>query len=448
MAYPLGHEGLMTSQRVAHFIVFLTSNGYHEAGWRMHEFDGTDPIGLQSYIHSTAICERGLLDGVFFADRLSLAAFRVRAFPQDHHDPLQLLSALAMNSTQIGLIATASTTFSNPWDLARRFATLDHVSAGRIGWNIVTTYDPAAAENFGVSLPEHDDRYARATEFVEVVKRLWDSWEDDALIRDPAAGIWADSARIHPAVFQGNYYSVAGALSVPRSPQGQPVLAQAGSSPAGIELAGQTADLVFTPQRSVEAATEFRQKINAAAKRHGRQAGNVRILPGLGYVLGSTEAEARARRQRLEESVDPTLRWQMLATTAGLDISKIDPTRPLSAEVAASAPPTSFAKNIVTQALQTARPFGELAASFTGLPGGLEFTGSPDQLADLVEEWVSCGASDGFTLQPAIVPEDLALFVDHVVPILQRRHLFRREYEGPTLRDHLGLPRPRLRRAM
>ena len=172
----------MTSQRVAHFIVFLTSDGYHEAGWRIHEFDGSDPIGLQSYIRSTAICERGLLDAAFFADRLALTPFRARAFPQTHHDPVQMLAALAVGSSRVGLIATASTTFSNPWDLARRFATLDHISAGRIGWNVVTTYDPNAAENFGVSLPEHDDRYARATEFVEVAKRLWDSWEDGALI--------------------------------------------------------------------------------------------------------------------------------------------------------------------------------------------------------------------------------------------------------------------------
>ena len=272
----------MTTQRVAHFIVFLTSDGYHEAGWRMHEFDGSDPIGLQSYIRSTAICERGLLDAAFFADRLALTPFRARAFPQTHHDPVQMLAALAVASSRVGLIATASTTFSNPWDLARRFATLDHISAGRIGWNVVTTYDPNAAENFGVPLPEHDDRYARATEFVEVVKRLWDSWEDGALIRDPAAGIWADPDRIHPAAFDGDYYSVAGALSVPRSPQGHPVLAQAGSSPAGIDLAGQTADVVFTPQRSVEAGIEFRQKIGAAAERHSRNVGDVRILPRIG----------------------------------------------------------------------------------------------------------------------------------------------------------------------
>jgi N-acetyl-S-(2-succino)cysteine monooxygenase len=420
----------------------MTSDGYHEAGWRMHEFDVGDPIGLLSYVRSTAIAERGLLDAAFFADRLALTAFRVKAFPQTHHDPVQMLVALAMSSERIGLIATASTTFSTPWDLARRFATADHISGGRIGWNVVTTYDPKAAENFGLTLPEHDDRYRRATEFVEVTKRLWDSWEDGALVRDPLAGVWADTARIHAADFHGEYYSVAGALSVPRPPQGHPVLAQAGSSPAGIELAGRTADLVFTPQASIDAGASFRQAIDAAARRHGRQAGEIRILPGLGFVLGSTEAEAATRRRTLEASVDPTFRWQMLATNAGLSIEEIDPSQPLSKELAAGAAPTSFAKSIVEQALETKLPFGELAANVTGLPGGLEFTGSPERLADLVAEWVASGASDGFTLQPATVPEDLQLFTDHVVPILQRRDLFRREYAGCTLRDHLGLTRP------
>jgi N-acetyl-S-(2-succino)cysteine monooxygenase len=432
----------MSAARSAHFIVFLTADGYHEAGWRMHAFDGGDPIGLRSYVAATATAERGLLDAAFFADRLTLTPFRVRAFPQTHHDPVQMIVALAMTSQRIGLIATASTTFSNPWDLARRFATADHISGGRIGWNVVTTYDPRAAENFGMTLPEHDDRYARAAEFVEVATRLWDSWEDGALVRDPASGLWADIERIHPVDFHGDFYDVAGALSVPRSPQGHPVIAQAGSSPAGIDLAGRTADLVFTPQRSPDSALGFREQIDAAAVRHGRRAGDVRILPGLAFVLGSTEAEAAERRRRLEESVDPTFRWQMLATTAGLDITRIDPTEPLSEELAATAAPTSFARNIVERARETGQPFGELAATFTGLPGGLEFTGAPEQLADLVEDWVGRGASDGFTLQPATVPEDLERFVDHVVPILQDRGLFRREYAGTMLRDHLGLARP------
>jgi FMN-dependent oxidoreductase (nitrilotriacetate monooxygenase family) len=432
----------MTSPRHASFVVFMTPDGYHEAGWRTHHFDDGDPIGLQRITSSTAIAQRGLLDGVFFADRLALTPFRARAFPQFHFDPIEMLVALAMTSSRVGLIATASTTFNTPWELARRFATADHISGGRIGWNVVTTYDPKSAELFGSRLPEHDDRYARASEFVEAAKHLWASWEDGALIRDPAAGVWADTDRIHPVEFHGDYYSVSGSFSVPRSPQTYPVIAQAGSSPAGIDLAGQTADIVFTPQRSVEAAVAFRGKVDAAAQRHGRHAGDVRILPGLAFVLGSTEAEAVERRRALEASVDPVFRAKNLAQNAGINPDLIDPSQPLSPELAATASDSSFAESIVGQAMRTGLAFGEVAATFTGLPGGLEFTGSPEQLADLVEQWVADGASDGFTLQPATVPEDLELFVDRVVPILQDRGLFRREYEGATLRDHLGLDRP------
>ncbi len=432
----------MTSQRQAHFIVFMTPDGYHEAGWKTHDFTADDSIGLQNIIAATAVAERGLLDAVFFADRLDMTRFRAAAFPQFHFDPVEMLVALAMSTSRVGLIATSSTTFSTPFDIARRFATADHISGGRIGWNVVTTYDPKSAGLFGAELPEHDDRYARASEFVAATRQLWDSWAGDALVRDPASGVWADMDRVRPIDFHGDYYDVEGTFSVPRSPQTYPVIAQAGSSPAGIDLAGETADVVFTPQRSAEAAGAFRGKIDAAAEKHGRTAGDVRILPGLGFVLGSTEAEAMERRRSLEASVNPVFRAKNLAQNAGIDPDLIDPSVPLSAEIAATASDSSFAKTIVGQALETGLPFGELAATFTGLPGGLEFTGSPEQFADLVDEWVSGGASDGFTLQPATVPEDLERFVDHVVPILQNRGMFRREYESVTLRDHLGLSRP------
>ena len=430
-------------QRHAHFIVFLTPDGYHEAGWRLHEHDAGDPIGMQRLVRGAALAERGLLDAVFFADRLAISPHRVRAFPQPYQDPLLVLAALAMTTTRIGLIATASTTFSSPFDLARRLATLDHISGGRAGWNVVTTYDPKAAGNFGQgALTEHDSRYARAGEFVDVVRQLWDSWEDGALVGDPTTGVWANSERIHPIDFHGEYYDVTGPMTIPRPPQGHPVLAQAGSSPAGVGLAGRIADVVFTPQTSIQAGVEFRAKIDAAGADHGRRIGEVLILPGLGFVLGGTEAEAAERRRLLEQSVDSEFRWRNLAGNAGLDHEQIDPARPLTPELAASASNTSFARFIVDRALETGLPFGELAQTFTGLPGGLEFTGTPEQLADMIGEWVEARASDGFTLQPAGVPEDLELFVEGVVPILQSRGLFRQAYEGPTLRNLLGLQRP------
>ena len=379
---------------------------------------------------------------MFIADVPAVHLFRARFFPQVRFDPITMLAALGMLYRQIGLFATASTTYNTPYELARRLATADHLTGGRIGWNVVTTHDRAAALNFGMDPhPAHDDRYARAEEFVDVTRRLWDSWREDAIVGDQTTGRWADTTRIHPANFHGEYYDVAGALPVPRPPQGHPVLAQAGSSPAGIALAGKIADVVFTPQRSVEAGLAFREQIEATSARYGRPAGSVRILPGLAFVLGSTEEEAAQRRRELEESVDPELRWRNLAHNAGLNHELIDPAQPLSEELAATAEKTSFAQVIIGRALESRRPFGELAAEITGLPGGLEFTGTPEQLAGLVEEWVTRGGSDGFTLQPTTVPDSLELFVEHVVPILQRRGLHRTEYTGTTLRHHLGLAR-------
>jgi FMN-dependent oxidoreductase (nitrilotriacetate monooxygenase family) len=435
----------MPSPRQAHFAVFITPDGYHESGWLVQDHDAVESASVASFFRSAALAERGLLDAVFVADAPALTVFRAAFFPQVRYDPITLLTALGMSSHRIGLIGTATTTYNSPYELARRLATADHITGGRMGWNVVTTHNREAALNFGRDPhPAHDDRYARAAEFVEVVRRLWDSWPEDAIVGDRAAGTWADTSRIHPADFHGEYYDVAGALPVPRPPQGHPVLAQAGSSPAGVELAGQVADVVFTPQRDVESGLAFREKIDAAAALRGRPEGSVRILPGLAFVLGSTEAEAAERRRALEESADPELRWRNLAHNAGLDHQRIDPTKPLSEEVAATAEKTTFAQVIVGQALESQRPFGELAQTITGLPGGLEFTGTPEQLADLVEDWVSRGGSDGFTLQPTTLPESLELFVEHVVPILQRRGLHRTEYTGTTLRDHLGLPRPLL----
>ncbi|MGH1564887.1 NtaA/DmoA family FMN-dependent monooxygenase [Mumia sp. DW29H23] len=431
------------TRRRAHLNVFLTVGGYHESGWLVQEHDPVEAASVESLRRSAQTAERGLLDSVFFADSPNLTLFRAGYFPQVRFDPITLLASIGAVTERIGLFATASTTYNAPYELARRLATADHATGGRVGWNVVTTGHADAAKNFGTAAhPEHDDRYARAAEFVEVARRLWDGWEPDALVGDKAAGVWADVDRIRPAGFHGTYYDVEGALPVPRSPQVHPVLAQAGSSPAGIDLAGRVADVVFTPQPTVAAGQAFRARLEAAALRHGRPADSVRILPGLAFVLGSTEAEAQALRTELEERVDPELRWRNLAFNAGLDHARIDPTRPLSEEVAATAEGSTFAQHIVGRARETGKPFGELAREITGLPGGLEFTGTPEQLADLIGEWVDAGASDGFTLQPTTLPDSLEHFVDHVVPILQQRGRHRTAYAGTTLRDHLDLPLP------
>ncbi|MGQ4511109.1 NtaA/DmoA family FMN-dependent monooxygenase [Streptomyces sp. DW26H14] len=431
----------MAEHRQAHLNAFLTLSGYHEGAWRVQ--DGGDPLAAAS-VHalaaSAAVAERGLLDSVFLADAPFLPVFRAAHFPQIRYDPVSVLAALSMTTRHIGLIATASTTYNSPYELARRLLTVDHLSHGRAGWNIVTTVQDAVAKNFGhEEHPEHDDRYARATEFVEVAWKLWDGWEPGALVGDRASGTWADVTRIHPAEHHGAHYDVAGALPVPRSPQERPVLAQAGSSPAGIDLAARVADLVFTPQPTLEAGQDFRKRLHAAAARYGRSSRSLLVLPGLSFVLGGTQAEATARRRELEDSVAPELRWRNLAFNAGIDQSLIDPSEPLSERAAATAGSSSFARVIVERALGSGLPFEQVAREMPGLPGGLEFTGTPEQLADLIVRWVDAGASDGFTLQPDTVPGALEAFVDHVVPILQARGAHRRQYTESTLRGSLGI---------
>jgi N-acetyl-S-(2-succino)cysteine monooxygenase len=425
--------------RRAHLTAFLTGVGYHESAWRLADpADLAAPARFGVLERAALTAERGVLDAVFFADSPGLEIFRARYFPQVGFDPLELLAALSRTTTRIGLIATASTTYSVPYDLARRLATVDHLSGGRVGWNIVTTRYAGAAGNFGFTAhPDPADRYARAQEFVDVITRLWDSWDPDAVVSDQEKGIWADTDLIRPVNFHGQFFNVSGALTLPRSPQGRPAFAQAGSSGPGIELAGKNADLVFTAQPDIPAGREFRESIRQAARRHGRDPDDVLVLPGVAFVLGGTEAEARALRADLENRVDPEFRWRNLAHNAGLDAELIDPDRPLPDAAIATASRTSRTDEIVRRARETRKAFRQLAKELTGLPGGLEFTGTPEQLADLIEAWLAEGASDGFTLQPTTLPGSLEQFTDHVVPILQARGLHRTEYTATTLRGHL-----------
>jgi N-acetyl-S-(2-succino)cysteine monooxygenase len=427
------------SARRAHFTAFLTGVGYHESAWKL-----ADPADLAASARfgvlerASLAAERGLLDAVFFADSPGLAIFRARYFPQVGFDPLELLAALSRSTARIGLIATASTTYSVPYDLARRLATIDHLSGGRAGWNIVTTRYAGAAGNFGLAAhPDPADRYARAEEFVEVVARLWESWDADAIVCDQEKGIWADTGLIRPVDFHGRFFDVAGALTLPRSPQGRPAFAQAGSSGPGIDLAGKTADLVFTAQPDIPSGRRFRESVRQAARRHSRNPDHVLVLPGVAFVLGGTEAEARALRADLEDRVDPEFRWRNLAHNAGLDADQIDPDEPLTEAAIAAASRTSRTDEIAQRSRQTGKTFRQLADELTGLPGGLEFTGTPEQLADLIGAWLAEDASDGFTLQPTTLPGSLEQFTDHVVPILQARGLHRTQYTATTLRGHL-----------
>jgi FMN-dependent oxidoreductase (nitrilotriacetate monooxygenase family) len=350
---------------------------------------------------------------------------------------VEFLPAVAANTSNIGLIASASTTYNHPYDLARRFATLDHISNGRAGWNIVTTRYPGAASNFG-SAPhmEHDERYRRAEEFLDVALQLWDGWAVDAVVADRESGIWADIEKIRPAHFHGRYFDVVGALPLPRSPQGRPVLAQAGSSTPGVELGSRVADVIFTAKPDEQAARSFRESVHASARRHGRAPEDVLVLPGVSFVLGDTESRAQGIRQDLEQHVDSEFRWRNLALNAGFDPELIDPDKPLSAEAVMSASRTSRTDDVIALSQRADKSFRQVAAYMTGLPGGYQFTGTPEQMADMIERWVTSGASDGFTLQPEVLPGTLELFVDEVIPILQRRGLHRTEYTAVTARGH------------
>jgi N-acetyl-S-(2-succino)cysteine monooxygenase len=431
------------SRRFINLNAYLRNSGYHESAWRVSPDDPVAVLDVRHYAELARTAERGVLDSIFLPDSPGIAEFRSEFLPGAGFDPLQLLSSLAAITEQVGLIATVSTTYSYPWDVARRLATLDFLSRGRAGWNIVTTVEPAAAGNFGDRPhPPRADRYERADEYVEVVLELWDGWADDAVVVSRETGVWADPAKLHPPRHHGSYFDVSSYLPFPRSPQGHPLLTQAGSSPAGVALAAKYADAVFTPQSDIPAGVAFRNQLRSLAAANGRDPDHVRALPGLSFLLASTDAEARARRGELEEAASSEFRWRNLANLAGLDYATIDPDAPFPAELLDAAPKTSFGASIYRLAAQQPTTFRAVAQKLSALPGGLDFTGTPAALAGLITDWWEAGAADGFTIMPNVLPGELATFVDHVVPILQKAGIARTEYAGTTLRDHLGLPRP------
>ncbi|GHH80280.1 monooxygenase [Streptomyces sulfonofaciens] len=421
--------------------VYLRNSGYHESAWKVTRKDPRAPLEAGYYADLARTAERGILDAVFLPDSPGMVPFRAEYLPTVGLDPLELLASVAVRTDRIGLIATVSTTYTHPWETARRLATLDFLSGGRAGWNIVTTVDPVAAGNFGdLPHPERTERYARAEEFVEVALKLWDGWEEGAALFSKESGRWADPGRIRAPLHQGRHFSVRGPLPLPRSPQGRPLLTQAGSSREGIRLAAAYADAVFTPQADPESSAAFRQDLRAQAAGFGRAPERVLVLPGLSFVLADTERGARQVRASLEEAASSEFRWRNLAHLAGLDAEDIDPDAPFPPELLSSAARTSFGQSIYAMARQGAGTFRDVAQRLSALPGGLDFTGTPEQLAGLITHWWRQDAADGFTVMPHLLPDQLDLFVDHVVPILQRSGLARTEYAGTTLREHVGCP--------
>ncbi|MCW2964925.1 MAG: ntaA 4 [Actinomycetia bacterium] len=431
--------------RTLHLNAFLMSSGHHEAAWRLPESDPHADLDVDHWVRLARIAERGALDSLFLADSPSFwhgAEFR----PVGQLDPFVLLSVLAAATTHIGLIATASTTYNAPYNLARRFASLDHVSGGRAGWNIVTTPERSAAQNFGLGdRPDHADRYARATEFLDVTLKLWDSWDDDAVLADKASGRFAAPGRIHTIDHEGEYYSVRGPLNVPRSPQGRPLLVQAGSSEDGKDFAARYAEAVFTAQPTIEDAQAFYSDLKQRAKQFGRDPSDVKILPGIVPVLGGTVAEAEERARELEELIVPAYGLQQLVEILEVPIEILELDKQLPDEIAGTQNvegARSRAALVVALARRERLTVRQLIGRLGGGRGHWTVVGTPEQVADALATWFREGAADGFNVMGPVLPASLADFVEHVVPILRRHGLVRSEYEGTTLRDHYGLTRP------
>jgi FMN-dependent oxidoreductase (nitrilotriacetate monooxygenase family) len=420
--------------------------GIHTGWWR---YPGAYPdanFNLQHLIRFAQKLEEGKFDAWFMADHLAVLNMPMAALKRSatvtSFDPLTLLPALAMFTQHLGLIATASTTFEPAYTIARRFASLDHISGGRAGWNLVTTSNPDAALNFGLTEHMgHDERYRRAREFYDVVTGLWDSWAEDAFVQDVGNGLFFNPDRMHVLDHKGEFLSVRGPLNIARPIQGWPVIVQAGASDAGRQLAAETAEMIFSPGGGgLAGGQEYYADVKGRAARLGRNPDHIKILPGCLVVVGDTEEEAKAKRALLDSGVHSDSGIASLSIALGCDASQFDLDAPLP-----NIPETNASKSgrerVIARARRdnlTVRQLAQMSGGYSGLA----MVGTPVQIADQMEEWFYGEACDGFNIMFPWVPGGLDEFVDRVVPELQRRGLFRREYEGKTLRENLGLPRP------
>jgi FMN-dependent oxidoreductase (nitrilotriacetate monooxygenase family) len=424
---------------------FMRPVSIHTAWWR---YPGAFPDANFNFGHLKRFAqtlERGRFDAFFMADHLAVLNMPMAALKRSatttSFDPLTLLPALAMVTERLGLIATASTTYNDPFHIARKFASLDHISGGRAGWNLVTSGNPDEAMNFGLDEHvEHATRYRRAREFFDVVTGLWDSWADDAFVRDVENGIFFDPDRMHVLNHKGPFLSVRGPLNVARPIQGWPVIVQAGASEAGRQIAAETAEAIFGSATNLDDAKSFYADVKGRMEKLGRSRDHLKILPGVLVVVGDTVAQARQKRALLDSLVHPDSGLASLSAALGHDVSHYDLDGPLP-EIPETNASKSGRQRLVDRARSenlTVRQLAQLAGSY----GGLAMVGAPATIADQMEEWLLSEGCDGFNVMFPYVPGGLDDFVDRVVPELQRRGILRREYEGKTLRENLGLPRP------
>ncbi|MBD1597683.1 LLM class flavin-dependent oxidoreductase [Pseudomonas typographi] len=423
---------------------FLANSGHHVAAWRHPLAQADASQDFEHFKHIAETAERGKLDALFIADVVGLWGHHYDALSRtaraEHFEPLTLMAALAAVTEHIGLIATATTTYNEPYHIARKFASLDHLSKGRAAWNVVTSVVSDEAWNFGREQHvEHGDRYQRAEEFVEVVKGLWDSWDDDAFVRDKDSGVYFDVQRLHTLNHRGEHFSVRGPLNVARAPQGHPVLVQAGASEAGRTLAARIAEVIFASSSEVPAAQAFYRDIKQRAAAFGRDPDTVKILPGVTPFIADTREQAQALFEEFQALIDPVLGLRLLADTLGddIDLSGHDLDGPL--------PPTPAGQrgSRRDKVLELARSENlSIRQLYLRLAGGNPVIGTAEDVADTFEAWFEARACDGFNVFFPYFPGAIDTFVDQVIPLLQQRGLFRLNYEGQTLRENLGLPRP------
>jgi FMN-dependent oxidoreductase (nitrilotriacetate monooxygenase family) len=428
-----------------HLGAFMRPVSLHTGAWR---YPGAYPDANFNFTHLKRFAqtlERAKFDAFFMADHLAVLNMPIDSLKRSHtvtsFDPLTLLPALAAVTEKIGLVATASTTFDQPYHIARKFASLDHISGGRAGWNLVTTSNPDAALNFGFEKHmEHDERYRRAREFFDVVTGLWDSFADDAFVRDVESGIFFNPDRMHVLNHNGRYFSVRGPLNIARPIQGWPVIVQAGASEAGRQIAAETAEAVFTAQSNLEAGQKFYADVKGRMEKLGRNPDYMKILPAAFVLVADSVQEAQDRRAKLDSLVHYDSGIASLSIALGHDASAFDPDGPLPEIPESNASKTSR-QNVIDLAKKTNMTVRQLAQRLGGY-SGLAFVGTAQTIADEMQEWLEQRGSDGFTVNFPYLPAGLDDFCDKVVPELQRRGIFRTEYRGNTLREHLGLPRP------
>jgi FMN-dependent oxidoreductase (nitrilotriacetate monooxygenase family) len=437
------------TQRLLKLGAFIQATGHHIAAWRHPGSQADSGTNIDHYQEVAQTAERGKFDLVFLADSVGIheqgddeAVSRYGRIA--HFEPVTLFSALSATTKHIGFVATASTTYEEPYLLARKFASLDHLSKGRAAWNVVTTGNENAAGNFGKDEhPAHPLRYERAEEFLDVAKALWDSFEDDAFLRDKATGVYLNPKKLHTVNHKGSHFSVTGPLNISRPPQGYPVIVQAGASDAGRELAARTAEVIFTAWQTLEEAQAFYRDVKGRLARYGRHPDELKIMPGISPVVGRTHDEAQAKFRTLQKLIHPAVGLNILQRFfPGVDLTKYD----------LDGPPPPFAQStngntsrlaLVTELAQREKlTLRQIYERLAGARGHRVVVGSAQEIADEIESWFRNEAADGFNIMPPVLPESLNDFVDLVIPELQRRGLFRTEYEGGTLRENLGLARP------